>query len=63
MKFREHLAQIVSQLEPEYRVPVADALRASNGSPSGFEQELQSQVWDFPDLPVQRILQQIMVDQ
>lgn len=63
MKFREHLAQIISQLEPEHRVPVADALRASDGTPASFQQELQCQTWDYPDLPVQDILFQIVVDQ
>jgi hypothetical protein len=28
-----------------------------------IEQELQSQTWDYPDLPVQDILFQIVVDQ
>jgi hypothetical protein len=63
MKFREHLSQIVSQLEPEYRVPVADALRMSDGTPVSFEQELQAQTWEHPGLPVEQILQQVMVDQ
>jgi hypothetical protein len=63
MKFREHLAQIISALDPEHRVPVADALRASNGDPINFQQELQSQIWDHPELPVDHLLQQIMVDQ
>lgn len=63
MKFREHLSQIVSQLAPEHRVPVADALRASDGTVIGFQQELEAQVWDHPDLPVEQILHRVMVDQ
>lgn len=62
MQFRDHLAQIVSQLEPEHRLPVAEALRASGDDVMQFQQELQSQTWEHPDLPVDTIMNQIMVD-
>lgn len=62
MKFREHLAQIVSQLAPEHRVPVAESIRFSDGSPQSFAMELTAAGWDHPDLPVQEILDQMVVD-
>jgi hypothetical protein len=63
MKFREHLAQVISQLAPEHRMPVAEALRASDGTAQSFEQELQAATWEHPELPVQDIMQSMVVDQ
>jgi hypothetical protein len=62
MRFRDQLAQVINQIEPEHRTVVADSLRFSDGTPESFELELTSAVWDHPDLPVQDILHQLMVD-
>jgi len=48
--------QVINSLEPEFRIPVVKALQASDGSFLSFQQELSAQTWDFPELPVQDIL-------
>jgi len=62
MKFRDQLARIISGLAPEHRIPVADALRHSNGDLLEFEQELRAAAWDHPELPVDDIMQSMVVD-
>ena len=62
MKFREHLAQIISDLSPEHRSVVVDSMRFSDGTPQSFELELTAARWDHPDLPVQDIMNQMVVD-
>lgn len=62
MRFRDQLAQVINQIEPEHRAVVVDSLRFSDGNPENFELELTAAVWDHPDLPVQDILHQLMVD-
>ncbi len=59
-QFNQQLSQVINSLAPEFRVPVADALRASDGTLLSFEQELQAQVWEHPDLPLEQIMQQVV---
>ena len=54
--------QMVNSLEPEFRVPVVNALRASDGTYLSFQEELAAQVWDNPTLPVQDILDRVAFD-
>jgi hypothetical protein len=54
--------QMINSLEPEFRIPVVNALRSSDGSLLSFQQELSAQVWDTPDLPVQDILDRVAFD-
>lgn len=54
--------KMINDLEPEYRMPVVNALRNSDGTLLSFQQELSAQVWDTPDLPVQDILDKVAFD-
>ncbi len=54
--------QMINSLEPECRIPVVNALRASDGTVLSFSQELSAQTWDHPELPVQDILDKLMFD-
>ena len=54
--------KMINDLEPEYRIPVVNALRNSDGTLLSFQQELSAQVWDTPDLPVQDILDRVAFD-
>jgi hypothetical protein len=54
--------QMINTLEPEFRIPVVNALRSSAGTLISFQQELSAQVWDTPDLPVQDILDRVAFD-
>lgn len=54
--------QMINSLEPEFRIPVVNALRASDGTLLSFQQELSAQTWDTPELPVQDILDKVAFD-
>jgi hypothetical protein len=60
LKFRLH--ELMNSLDREHRVPVSVAFKQSDGSFASFAQELSSMSWDFPDLPVQDILDKISYD-
>lgn len=53
---------MINQLDPEFRVPVVNALHLSDGTMLGFQQELAAQSWDNPDLPVADIMDSICWD-
>ena len=53
---------MLNSLDPEFRIPVVNALRASDGTLLSFHQELSAQVWDTPELPVQDIMDRIAFD-
>lgn len=53
---------MINNLEPEFRIPVINALRASDGTVLSFQQELAAQTWDTPGLPVQDIVDQVCWD-
>lgn len=54
--------QMINSLEPEFRIPVVNALRTSDGTLLSFQQELSAQAWDTPDLPVQEIMDRVAFD-
>ena len=60
LKFQLH--EFVNTLEMEHRVPVAKAFKQSDGSFASFAEELSATSWDYPDLPVQDILDKISYD-
>jgi hypothetical protein len=65
MKFDPAMQKLINSLEPEHRIPVHAAARASDGTVDDFQRELVSQVWEFPDLDVQGIMDKLsanMVD-
>lgn len=51
-----NLNQIINELAPEYRVPVAEAVSLSDGTLASFSAELNSMTWEYPDLPVADVL-------
>lgn len=54
--------ELINSLDPEFRVPVSQALRACDGSLLSFQQELAAQTWDHPSLPVQEIVDRVAFD-
>lgn len=56
------IGMVINSLDPEFRIPVVNALRASDGTVLSFQQELSAQVWDNPGLPVQEIMDCIAFD-
>jgi hypothetical protein len=56
------VSAVINTIDPEYRMTVIAALKASDGTVLSFQQELAAQVWDNPDLPVQDILDKIAFD-
>lgn len=54
--------QMINSLEPEFRIPVINAVRSSDGTLLSFSEELAAQVWDTPELPVQDILDKVAYD-
>lgn len=55
----ESVKQLINSLEPEYRIPVQQAFKASDGTLLSFQQELSAMTWDYPRLPVQDIVDRV----
>lgn len=53
---------VINELEPEFRVPVYTAARNSDGTVLSFQQELSAQTWDYPELPIQEIMDKVCYD-
>lgn len=53
---------IVNQLDPEFRIPVVNALKTSDGTLLSFHQELISQSWETPNLEVDNIIDLVAYD-
>lgn len=53
---------MINNFPPEYRIPVINALRSSDGTYLSFYSELIGATWDFPDLPVEEIMEEICWD-
>jgi len=60
LKFRLH--ELMPTIEREFRIPVSVAFKQSDGTFLSFQQELSAQSWDYPDLPVQEILDKLAYD-
>lgn len=60
LKFRLH--ELINNLDMEYRVPVSVAFKQSDGTFLSFAEELSAMTWDYPDLPVQNILDRVGYD-
>lgn len=56
------ICKVINGLDLEFRVPVLNAVRASDGTMLSFQQELAAQAWDMPELPVQDILDLVAFD-
>lgn len=54
--------RMINSLEPEFRMPVVNALKSSDGTLLSFQEELVSQTWEVPELPVQDILDRVAFD-
>jgi hypothetical protein len=56
------ISAVINKLEPEFRSPVTNAARDCDGTYLGFCSELSSQAWDYPELPVEDIQDQVAYD-
>lgn len=56
------VGRVINDIEPEFRIPVINAVKSSDGTFLSFQEELASQVWDMPNLPVQDILDRVAYD-
>jgi hypothetical protein len=53
---------LINKIEPEHRIPVLNAMSSSDGTYLSFHSELVSQRWDYPELPVESIIDEICWD-
>lgn len=53
---------VINQIDPEFRIPVMNAMRYSDGTYLSFHNELISQSWEFPELPIEKIMEEICWD-
>ena len=60
MNINNAVTQLGNQLPREYRKAVHNALSNSDGTFTSFQAELSAQSWDYPDLPVQDILDNLV---
>jgi len=58
----ERILVVQDRIPREFRKAVSVAAGFSDGTVLSFEQELSSQVWDYPELPVQDIMDLIAYD-
>lgn len=56
------IGNVINRIDPEYRIPVMNALRYSDGTYLSFHNELVSQAWDCPNLPIESIMEEICWD-
>ena len=56
-----NIKEVINGLEPEYRIPVQMAYKTCDGSVLSFQQELSAMTWDYPRLPVQDILDRVVL--
>ena len=56
------LQTLLLEINREFRNPVARAYAQSDGSFASFAAELSATAWDYPDLPVQDILDKVAYD-
>lgn len=56
-EFKVRVGQVVQSLPMEFRVPVITAANVCDGSVESFCAEIESQAHDYPELPVQDILE------
>lgn len=53
------VGNVVKTLPAEFRVPVITAVNVCDGSAESFRSEVEAQAYDYPDLPVQLILERV----
>lgn len=56
------VSALVNKIDPEYRIPVMNALQTCDGSFLSFHSELECQKWDYPELPVEHLIEEICWD-
>lgn len=59
MDFKLRVGRVVSNLPAEYRLPVINAVNYCDGTMDSFRVEMQTMAWDYPDMPIDQILEQI----
>ena len=55
----KNIRQIINSSDPENRVAISNAWNLSDKTLYGFSLELTSQSWEYPELNVQDILDQV----
>jgi hypothetical protein len=53
---------VINNFSPEFRIPIINALRTSDGTYLSFHSELLVAAWDYPELPVEEIMEEICWD-
>lgn len=56
------ICAVINNLAPEFRSPVTNAARNCDGTYLGFCSELSSAAWDYPELPIEDIQDQVAHD-
>lgn len=56
------VSTVINKINPEYRIPVVNALHSCDGSFLSFHSELECQKWDYPELPVEEIIEEVCWD-
>jgi len=56
------ISSVINTIDCEFRMPVINALKASDGTLLSFQEELTAQTWDNPELPVLEIMDKIAFD-
>jgi len=54
--------ELVKELDREHRPAVIGAWESCDGTLLSFMEEMTAQTWDYPELPVQSIVDQIAYD-
>lgn len=61
-ELKVRVSRVIESFEREDRVPVNRALYHCDGSLLSFAEELSAQVWDYPELDVNAVLDRIAYD-
>jgi hypothetical protein len=56
------IGNVINSIDPEFRIPIMNALSCSDGTYLSFHSELISQQWDYPELPIEKIIDDICWD-
>lgn len=61
-ELKVRVSLVIESFEREDRVPINRALYHCDGSLTSFAEELSAQVWDFPELDVDAVLDRVAYD-
>ena len=55
----KNIAEKINAIDSEFKLAVFEAWQNSDGTTKSFEEELNNQQWDYPDLPIEDILNMV----